>query len=124
MTQIRDQLFLAGQVAQATADNATATATATPHTGDHGHKGRLTLLGFSADYTATVAAINTITIGYTDNDDAARTLVYSWDFTAGGVTMAFPGPIACKPGTVATAALTDSGTGGVSGSVKLHYAES
>lgn len=124
MTDILEQVFYAGQVAQATADNVIGTATATPHTSTLGHRGRLTLRGFTANYSVNVAVVKTVTITYTDNDDAAITLIFDWDHTLGAHYLQFPNAIACKPGTVATAALAASGTGGTNGRIKLFYAES
>lgn len=122
----RQQAFLAGQHAESTdADNATATATATPHTsGDGLAYGALFLLGFSADFSAAVSAIKTITVTYTPPGAAATVdYVLRWDFSLGPAVIPLPGVLTCARGTSATAALGASGTGGVTGKIHLFYAE-
>lgn len=124
MTDILEQVYYGGQVAQATADNAIATATATPHISTLGHQGRLTLRGFSANFSINVAVVKTVTVTYTNNDDASVTLIFDWDHVLGAHYLQFPNAIACKPGTAATAALAASGAGGTNGRIKLFYLES
>ena len=121
----RQQAFLAGQHAESTdADNATATATATPHTSGDGATGALFLLGISADFSAAVSAIKAITVTYTPPGAAATVdYVLRWDFSLGPAVIPFPGVLSCARGTVATAALAASGTGGVTGTIHLFYAE-
>lgn len=119
---VRDQVLLSGlAISSGAVDDATATATATPATAG-GKEGQFTLFGFTAFYSATVSAFKSVTLDYTEPGGTARTIVYPWDFTAGGLVVGFPVPITCQRGTVATAALDASGTGGTSGTVVL-YAE-
>lgn len=122
----RQQVFLAGQHAESTdADNATATATATAHSlAANASEGQLILTGFSADYSAAVSAIKTITVTYTPPGAAATVdYVLRWDFSLGPAVIPLPGPITCARGTNATAALEASGTGGTTGKIHLFYAE-
>ncbi len=116
MSAIVDRILSNGFATQATADNATATATASA-------QGLLRnlLLGVSLAYNGSVTAEKTCTISYTDPTGAAQSFVVSRNFTNGGVVYAFPAPITCKAGTAATAALQASGTGGIVGTVVLFY---
>lgn len=122
-TYVGNQILLAGDHADASADNATATATATP-TVTAGAKGRLILLGVTAHFSAAVAAIKDITLTYTrPGAGSTNTITISWDFTAGAYTLAFPAPLTCDRGTAASAALAASGAGGTVGRVTLWYAQ-
>lgn len=122
LLQVRDQVLLAGlAISSGAVDNATATATATP-AATGGKEGQFTLFGFTAFFSATVSAFKSVTLSYTEPGGTARSIVFPWDFTAGALVVAFPGPITCQRGSVATAALTASGTGGTTGTVVL-YAE-
>lgn len=118
----RDQIMYAGLVADSgAADNATATATLTPdRQGDM--QGQFVLTGFTAGYSAAVAAIRTITISYTKGG-SALTYTYSHDFTLGALNCPLPGTITCDRNTVATAALPASGAGGTTGRIYLFATE-
>lgn len=120
----RDQVLLAGQEATATpADNATATATCTPHV-NGGREGRIVLFGCFAFYSASVAALKDITVTYrrpgATNDS---TFTFRHDFTLGPLNLPFPGAITCERGTAPTIALAPSGTPGTSGNVTAFYSE-
>lgn len=118
------QAFLAGQIAVSTdVDNGVATATATPHTGSTGQRGKIFGLGFSADFSAAVAAIVAITLTFTDINGTARTLVFRWDFALGPCVLALPGVLAVQEGTALVATLGASGTGGTTGRIVLYYSE-
>ena len=88
-----------------------------------GQQSRLVLGGIKASYSAAVALLKTITITYTDCNNAAATLVLVWDFTNGPLLWSFPLPIPCQTATDVTATLTASGTGGTTGSIDLFYFE-
>lgn len=122
----RRQVFTAGQHAESTdADNATATATATPHTGSQdGAAGCLMLTGVSADFSAAVSAIKAVTVTYTPpGATVAIDYIIRWDFSLGPCIVPFVGVLSCARGTSATAALAASGTGGTTGRIHLFYAE-
>ena len=108
---IQAQVLTAGTATQSSAvDNATATATiaATPGVIQR-------VLGVSADYSATVSAIKTITI------TAKVTVVYRWDFTNGPFHLPLPGPIPGTMNTAVTVALEASGSGGTTGRVTAYH---
>ncbi len=108
---IAAQVLLAGTATQSAAvDNAIATATiaATPAVIQR-------VLGVSADYSATVSAIKTITI------TGKVTVVHRWDFTNGPFHLALPGPIPGVVNTAVTVALEASGTGGTTGRVTAYH---
>lgn len=120
----RTQIVMAGLCAISTAaDNATATATATPSTGATGAQGQLLLTGVMASYSATVSAVKVITVAWTDPNGTSKSLPLSWDFSAGPAVIPLPGVFTCRSGTVATATLAASGTGGTTGLIALSYSE-
>ncbi len=108
---IQAQALISGDVTQSSAvDNATATATiaATPGVIQR-------VLGASADYSATVSAIKTVTI------TAAKTTVFRWDFTNGPFHFALPAALPGALNTAVTVALEASGTGGTTGRVTAYH---
>lgn len=108
---IQAQVLTAGTATQSAAvDDATATATiaATPGVIQR-------VLGISADYSATVSAIKTITVV------GKVTVVFRWDFTNGPFHVALPGPIPGTMNTAVTVALEASGAGGTTGRVTAYH---
>lgn len=104
---IQAQALIAGDATQSSAvDNATATATipATPGVIQR-------VLGVSADYSATVSSVKTITI------TAEKTVVFRWDFTNGAFHFALPMALRGDINTAITVALEASGSGGTTGRV-------
>lgn len=118
MATLAERVLGNGRHIQATADNATATATAPASASQV----RNILFGVGVSYSGAVTASKTITVDYTDPQGTAQTFTLRRDFTYGGATITFPGPIVGKQGTAASAALEASGTGGVIGTIVLFYA--
>ncbi len=119
------QVLLAGDHADGSADNATATATATPATlVNGGARGRLILLGVSAAYSAGLSAIRVITVTYTrPGATVTNSVTIPYDFTSGAFLASFPAPLTTERGTVATASIPSSGAGGNVGGVTLWYCQ-
>lgn len=108
---IQAQVLISGDVTQSSdVNNATATATIAATAGVTQR-----LLGVSADYSATVSAIKTITI------TAKKTLVFRWDFSNGAFHFALPAPLRGDLNTAVTVALEASGTGGITGRVTAYH---
>lgn len=101
-------------------DNATATATLAA-LDTVGGQGRYFLTGVACDFSATVAAVKTVTITWTDSGGTSSTLVLRRTYAEAGFVYRFPSPLGCRIGTGAAAALEASGTGGVTGRVTLFY---
>ena len=108
---IQAQALIAGDATQSSAvDNATATATIGATEGVTQR-----VLGVSADYSATVSAIKTITI------TAKKTIVFRWDFTNGAFHFALPAALPGDVNTAVTVALEASGSGGTTGRVTAYH---
>lgn len=110
---INAQALLAGNVAASTdADNATATATVAATEG-----ARHFALGVSADFSAAVSAIKTITI----KRGSTTLLVVRWDFANGPAILPLPGLLHGDHNEAISAELAASGSGGTTGRVYLFY---
>ena len=108
---IQAQILVAGDVTQSSAvDNATATATIGATEGVIQR-----VVGVSADYSAAVSAIKTITI------TAKKTVVFRWDFSNGGFYLALPVALPGVVNTAVTVALEASGSGGTTGRVTAYH---
>lgn len=108
---IQAQVLLAARATQSSAaDNATATATAEAIPGMTQR-----VLGVSADYSATVSSIKTVTVTGKD------TVIYRWDFTNGPFHLALPLPVVGVLGATITVALEASGSGGVTGRATAYH---
>ena len=113
---IQAQALLASRsVAGSNADNAVSTATVPAIANQHNY-----LLGVSADYSATVSAIKTITVTYT-RDGSSTTYIVRWDFSNGAFPFSLPGVLKGDHSSAITVALEASGTGGTSGRVYAFY---
>lgn len=109
--------LLSGQVADSSdADNDTATVTVAGTPGV-----RHIALGIHADYSAAPASgYKAVTLTRTKNG-ASTSAVFRHDFSAGPFSIALPVGLASDHGATLVATLAASGTGGVTGRVRLFY---
>lgn len=94
------------------ADNATASATK-PAIGSQ----RIFACGVAADYSATVAAIKTVTLKL----GTATKMIVRWNFANGPFVWSFPAMIHGDYNQAVSVELEASGTGGITGRATLFY---
>lgn len=108
-----NESLLNGDVVQSgLADNATATASKAAIQAQ-----RIFVCGVEADYSATVAAIKTITLKF----GTVTKFIIRWPFSLGPFLWAFPAIPKSIPNEAASIELEASGTGGVTGRVAMFF---